>query len=111
VTDRAAADLLSADHLAVIVDSPPGAGKSTFVGSTAATLTNQQDQVPIVAQTNAQADDLVRLPESIPDTASLRAQHERATPSPTIRRRWSSSVALRNRAMRTRRLPTATLIA
>lgn len=60
VTDRAAADLLSADHLAVIVDSPPGAGKSTFVVSTAATLTNQQDQVPIVAQTNAQADDLVR---------------------------------------------------
>lgn len=60
VTDRAAADLLSGDHLAVIVDSPPGAGKSTFVVSTAARLAKQQDQVPIVAQTNAQADDLVR---------------------------------------------------
>lgn len=60
VTDRAAADLFSGDHLAVIVDSPPGAGKSTFVVGTAATLAKQQDQVPIVAQTNAQADDLVR---------------------------------------------------
>lgn len=60
VTDRAAGDLLSGDHLAVIVDSPPGAGKSTFVVSTAATLAMQQDQVPVVAQTNAQADDLVR---------------------------------------------------
>ena len=60
VTDRAAADVSSGDHLAVIVDSPPGAGKSTFVVGTAATLAKQQDQVPIVAQTNAQADDLVR---------------------------------------------------
>lgn len=60
VTDRAAADLRSGDHLAVIVDSPPGAGKSTFVVGTAVTLAKQQDQVPIVAQTNAQADDLVR---------------------------------------------------
>jgi hypothetical protein len=60
VTDRAGADLLSGQHLAVIVDSPPGAGKSTFVVKTAATLAKQQDQVPIVAQTNAQADDLVR---------------------------------------------------
>ena len=60
VTDRAAADLLSSDHLAAIVDSPPGAGKSTFVVHAAAELAKQQDQVPIVAQTNAQADDLVR---------------------------------------------------
>ena len=60
VTDRAATDLLSGDHLAVIVDSPPGAGKSTFVVDTAVGLTKQQHQVPIVAQTNAQADDLIR---------------------------------------------------
>ena len=31
VTDQAAADLLSGKHQAVVVDSPPGAGKSTFV--------------------------------------------------------------------------------
>jgi hypothetical protein len=60
VTDAATADLLSGDHLAVVVDSPPGAGKSTFVVGTAVRLADDQDQVPIVAQTNAQADDLVR---------------------------------------------------
>lgn len=59
VTDQAAADILSGDHQAVIVDSPPGAGKSTFVVATAITLAKDQGQVPIVAQTNAQADDLV----------------------------------------------------
>lgn len=60
VTDKAAADILSGAHRAVIVDSPPGAGKSTFVVRTAAKLTKTLDeQVPIVAQTNAQADDLV----------------------------------------------------
>ncbi len=67
-TDSAAADLLSADHRAVIVDSPPGAGKSTFVVSTAVRLAKDQDQVPVVAQTNAQADDLIR---------SLRHRHGR----------------------------------
>lgn len=59
VTGQATADLLSGDHRAVIVDSPPGAGKSTFVVSTAITLTGHYDQIPIIAQTNAQADDLV----------------------------------------------------
>lgn len=59
VTDAATADLLSGDHRAVIVDSPPGAGKSTFVISTACMLAKEHGQVPIVAQTNAQTDDLV----------------------------------------------------
>ena len=52
------ADVLSMDHRAVVVDSPPGAGKSTFVVDMAAKLT-EWSTVPIVAQTNAQADDLV----------------------------------------------------
>ncbi len=52
------ADLRSGESRAVIVDSPPGAGKSTFVVRAASELA-QSAQVPIVAQTNAQADDLV----------------------------------------------------
>lgn len=58
VTAAVMADVHSADHRAVIVDSPPGAGKSTFVVQAAAELA-ESAQVPIVAQTNAQADDLV----------------------------------------------------
>lgn len=60
VTSAAQRDLLRSEHPAVVVDSPPGAGKSTFVVDTAIRLTKEQDQVPIVAQTNAQSDDLVR---------------------------------------------------
>lgn len=50
---------VDAGEAAVLVDSPPGAGKSTLVrevGRRAARRT----QVPIVAQTNEQADDMVR---------------------------------------------------
>lgn len=54
------ADFFSGDHLATVVNSPPGAGKSTLVVHTAAELAAEGDQVPIVAQTNAQADDLIR---------------------------------------------------
>lgn len=60
-TTAARDDLLAGTHRAVIVDSPPGAGKSTFVVATAAALVDHGiEQVPIVAQTNAQSDDLVR---------------------------------------------------
>lgn len=60
VTSAAQRDLLGSGYRAVVVDSPPGAGKSTFVVDTAIRLTKGQDQVPIVAQTNAQSDDLVK---------------------------------------------------
>jgi hypothetical protein len=58
VTNAALTALTEQTEPAVIVDSPPGAGKSTFVVRAAAQLA-EQGQVPIVAQTNAQADDLV----------------------------------------------------
>lgn len=51
-------DLTAGDAQAVIVDSPPGAGKSTFVVRAAERLC-EFGTVPIVAQTNAQANDLV----------------------------------------------------
>lgn len=45
----------------ILVDSPPGAGKSTLVVTIADVRTNRYgDQVPVITQTNDQADDLVR---------------------------------------------------
>lgn len=53
------ADLATTDHKAVVVDSPPGAGKSTLVVRAAGELVDG-DELPItVAQTNNQVDDLV----------------------------------------------------
>ncbi len=58
VTDAVMQDLQSGGSQAVIVDSPPGAGKSTFVVRAAAEL-SEISTVPVISQTNAQADDLV----------------------------------------------------
>jgi hypothetical protein len=65
VTAAILADLLSARHPGVVVDSPPGAGKSTLVVRAAAELAALGDPLMIVAQTNEQVDDLVvRLAEA-----------------------------------------------
>jgi hypothetical protein len=53
------ADLLSRAHHGVIVDSPPGAGKSTLVVELSERLARDGERVMIVAQTNEQVDDLV----------------------------------------------------
>lgn len=59
VLDRVTADLLSGAHRGVIVDSPPGAGKSTLVVELAKRLADTGEPVMVVAQTNEQVDDLV----------------------------------------------------
>lgn len=63
LADRAVADVLSGLDLAtgrgIVVDSPPGAGKSTLVKRATGHLTSAGHQVMIVAQTNEQVDDLV----------------------------------------------------
>jgi len=51
--------LLDASTPVVLVDSPPGAGKSTLVREMARRQAPHRRQVPIVVQTNAQADDMV----------------------------------------------------
>lgn len=62
------ADLGSGAHRAVVVDSPPGAGKSTLVVRAALRIVDDGDPVIIVAQTNEQVDDLVvRLASTAPD--------------------------------------------
>ncbi|MBL7495049.1 DNA2/NAM7 family helicase [Frankia sp. CN7] len=53
------ADFRSGRHRGVVVDSPPGAGKSTLVVRAATGLAVDGERLMIVAQTNEQVDDLV----------------------------------------------------
>ncbi len=59
VTDAVLTDLASGRHRGVVVDSPPGAGKSTLVVKAAAEIAGRGDRLMIVAQTNNQVDDLL----------------------------------------------------
>src|SRR3954465_2207672 len=60
------ADFRSGKHRGVVVDSPPGAGKSTLVVRAAVELARAGERLMIVAQTNEQVDDLiVRLAASL----------------------------------------------
>ncbi|MEU7280931.1 AAA family ATPase [Streptomyces sp. NPDC045431] len=61
-------DTLHGDARGVVVDSPPGAGKSTLVVRAALELAAAGRPLMVVAQTNAQVDDLVlRLAEKEPE--------------------------------------------
>jgi hypothetical protein len=59
VVDAVLADLASSPHRGVVVDSPPGAGKSTLVVRAAGVLAGASEPLMIVAQTNEQVDDLI----------------------------------------------------
>ncbi|WP_240669869.1 AAA family ATPase [Actinoplanes solisilvae] len=70
VVDAVLRDLLEGDHRGVVVDSPPGAGKSTLVVRAAGELAATGDPLMIVAQTNEQVDDLIaRLGARSPEIA------------------------------------------
>ncbi|MEU7634628.1 MULTISPECIES: AAA domain-containing protein [unclassified Streptomyces] len=58
-TDAILHDTLHSTRRGVVVDSPPGAGKSTLVVRAARELAAAGRRLMIVAQTNAQVDDLV----------------------------------------------------
>ncbi|MES9519926.1 AAA family ATPase [Streptomyces capoamus] len=67
-TDAILDDTLHGGRRGVVVDSPPGAGKSTLVVRAALELAGAGRPLMVVAQTNAQVDDLVlRLAEKNPD--------------------------------------------
>ncbi|MGP9020677.1 AAA domain-containing protein [Streptomyces sp. BR1] len=67
-TGRILDHTLNGDARGVVVDSPPGAGKSTLVVRAALELAAAGRPLMVVAQTNAQVDDLVlRLAEKEPD--------------------------------------------
>ncbi|MER7896951.1 AAA domain-containing protein [Streptomyces sp. NPDC096046] len=67
-TDAILRDTLQGTARGVVVDSPPGAGKSTLVVRAALELAEAGRSLMVVAQTNAQVDDLVlRLAEKNPE--------------------------------------------
>ena len=59
VVDAVLYDLATSPHRGVVVDSPPGAGKSTLVVRAAGVLAKTGGPLMIVAQTNEQVDDLI----------------------------------------------------
>ncbi|MER7591793.1 AAA domain-containing protein [Micromonospora sp. NPDC127501] len=76
------ADLRSGLHRGVVVDSPPGAGKSTLVVRAAAELARAGEALIVIAQTNEQVDDLIdRLAQKAPELhiGRLSATDYRAT--------------------------------
>ncbi|MEV8505135.1 AAA family ATPase [Actinoplanes sp. NPDC051475] len=70
VIDAVLRDLATSEHRGVVVDSPPGAGKSTLVVKAAGVLAAAGEPLMIVAQTNEQVDDLIaRLGVASPELA------------------------------------------
>ncbi|MBQ0997466.1 AAA domain-containing protein [Streptomyces sp. RK62] len=79
------ADLADTRHKAVVVDSPPGAGKSTLVVRAAQELTAGGERPIIVAQTNNQVDDLIkRLAKEHPDIPVGRLSATDYVPPPAL---------------------------
>jgi hypothetical protein len=85
-TGQILADLATAEQ-GVVVDSPPGAGKSTLVVSAAAELAGAGARVMLVGQTNEQVDDLIdRLAVGNPDTPIGRLSAGAYIPSERVAR-------------------------
>ena len=79
-------DLRSGEHRGVVVDSPPGAGKSTLVVRAAVELAAAGEPLIIVAQTNEQVDDLIdRLARKAPDLRIGRLSATDYRPSDRVR--------------------------
>ena len=92
------ADLHSRGQRAVVVDSPPGAGKSALVVRAAAELASAGQPVMVVAQTNGQVDDLVdRLATAARGMAIGRISGQEYQPVPRVTRHAGVSVAHRVR--------------
>jgi hypothetical protein len=94
-TTRILADL-GGDARGVVVDSPPGAGKSTLVVRAAAELADAGEKVMIVAQTNEQVDDLTdRLAAARPGLAVGRLAAGQYIPAARVTRHQNTVLATR----------------
>lgn len=87
-------DLRGTGSRGVVVDSPPGAGKSTLVVRAAGALAAQGAPVMLVAQTNEQVDDLVdRLATADPGLAVGRLAPDDYRPPPRVAAHKSVQIA------------------
>jgi len=94
-TERIFADLSTAGR-GVVVDSPPGAGKSTLVVAAALRLSGAGERVMLIAQTNEQVDDLIdRLAVARPELPIGRASASGYVPSPRVARHPGVAVSAR----------------
>jgi len=85
VTAAVLRDFTGGRHQGVIVDSPPGAGKSTLVVTAARAIADAGEPLMIVAQTNEQVDDLiVRLTTADPRLSVGRLSARGYTPAPRV---------------------------
>jgi hypothetical protein len=85
---------LASGHRAVVVDSPPGAGKSTLVVRATRTLAGEGEPVMVVAQTNEQVNDLVdRLASADPTLAIGRLSAQDYVPSARVGRHMNVTVS------------------
>jgi hypothetical protein len=86
--------LTGARHRGLVVDSPPGAGKSALVVRAAVELAASGEPVMVVAQTNAQVDDLVdRLAVASPGLAVGRLSAHDYVPSSLVTSHAAVSIA------------------
>ena len=96
--EQAAASVLAAlgtgPGRGVVVDSPPGAGKSALVARAAAALAGAGERVMVVAQTNEQVDDLTaRIATSHPLLPLGRLSAQDYLPAPRITRHPAVTVS------------------
>jgi hypothetical protein len=85
VTDAVLRDLSLGGHRGVVVDSPPGAGKSTLVVRAAAEIAAGGDRLMVVAQTNTQVDDLLlRMADRYPELTLGRLSASGFRPDPAL---------------------------
>lgn len=76
---------MDSNHRSIVVDSPPGAGKSTLVVRAAGHLVEHDERPIVVAQTNNQVDDMVaRLSAEHPNLSIGRLSGKSYTPTPAV---------------------------
>jgi hypothetical protein len=103
------ADTLHGSARGVVVDSPPGAGKSTLVVRAARELAAAGESLMIVAQTNAQVDDLAaRLATADPELPVGRLHGSDSPPDPALDRHPSIAKSTSVADLRERQVVIAT---
>ena len=108
-TEAILRDTRGGRHRGVVVDSPPGAGKSTLVVRAARELAAAGEQLMIVAQTNAQVDDLAdRLATADPELAVGRLHGSDSPPDPVLDRHPSVAKSSKVADLRERQVVIAT---
>ncbi|WP_269857776.1 AAA domain-containing protein [Streptomyces sp. RPT161] len=109
VTEAILRDTRDGPHRGVVVDSPPGAGKSTLVVRAARELAAAGEQLMIVAQTNSQVDDLVdRLATADPRLPIGRLHGSDSPPDPVLDRHPSVARSTKVAELRDRQVVLAT---